>query len=247
VCCSETWVTIYQTAQRHIPEKYILHSHRRGNLKSHRTLQRLDAAEKLTDARFLKKFPEAYGIHKYVAMFTGPQHWSLSPASWMQSIQASCFFTIYFNIIFLPAPTSSMLLFSLRFYYQICYTFVLSPMQATWVAHLILLDVIIRKLCLTGSINYRASRYEVFSSLLSLHPSLMQIFSSAPCSHISSVYVGFEVITVVGLKSYTFWGITPCIRCFLPASCWYLMWLIFRHWRWRQYFPPKLQLIFSWL
>jgi hypothetical protein len=39
------------------------------------------------------------------------------------------------------------------------------------------------------SINYEAPRYAAFSTLASLHPSLVQIFSSAPCSETPSVYV----------------------------------------------------------
>jgi hypothetical protein len=34
---------------------------------------------------------------------------------------------------------------------------------------------------------------------------------------------------------------------FLPASWWLSAWLIFRHWRWRRYVPPKHQLSFNWL
>jgi hypothetical protein len=37
--------------------------------------------------------------------------------------------------------------------------------------------------------NYAAPRYAIFSTLPSLHPSLVQIFSSAPCSQMPSVYI----------------------------------------------------------
>jgi hypothetical protein len=33
----------------------------------------------------------------------------------------------------------------------------------------------------------------------------------------------------------------------LPASLWFLAWLILQRWRWRQNFPSKHQLTFNWL
>jgi hypothetical protein len=45
------------------------------------------------------------------------------------------------------------------------------------------------------STNYEAPPYTAFSTLLSLYPSLVQIFTSAPCSQTPSVY--FAVNTVI--------------------------------------------------
>jgi hypothetical protein len=72
------------------------------------------------------------------------------------------------------------------------------------------------------------------------------------------------------MKSSIFWGITPSSLfkiswrfgvtcrlhlqsqrigqaelCLLPASCWFLAWLILWPWRWRWYIPPKCRLTFS--
>jgi hypothetical protein len=42
---------------------------------------------------------------------------------------------------------------------------------------------------LAKNASYDVPHYAVFFSLLSIHPSSIQIFSSAPCSHTTSVYV----------------------------------------------------------
>jgi hypothetical protein len=48
--------------------------------------------------------------------------------------------------------------------------------------------------------------------------------------------VGFQVLTVVVVMNYVLWHITRCIRtCLLPASCWFLSWIILGHWRSRRY------------
>jgi hypothetical protein len=64
----------------------------------------------------------------------------------------------------------------------------LLPKRATCTPHLLLLDIII--------LNILSEEYKLWSSslcsflnLISLHPSSVQIFSSAPCSQTPSVYV----------------------------------------------------------
>jgi hypothetical protein len=79
-------------------------------------------------------------------------------------------------------------LFTSVFPYQCPICIPLLPIQATCTAHLILLNFII--LIIFGeSTSYEAPHYAVFSNLLSLHLSLVQIFSSAACSQMPHVYV----------------------------------------------------------
>jgi hypothetical protein len=73
--------------------------------------------------------------------------------------------------------------------------FVFSPMLATFPAHPILFGLIIQI----------RTRIQII-----LSPPWVQIFSSTPCSQTSSVYVGFEVLTAVVMKSTIFWDMTPC-------------------------------------
>jgi hypothetical protein len=79
-------------------------------------------------------------------------------------------------------------LFPSDFSTNILYTSIFVPIHATCLAHLIILDLIIL-IILSEEYKLRTPYYAVFSSLLSHHLSSVQIFSSAPCSRISSVYV----------------------------------------------------------
>jgi hypothetical protein len=61
-------------------------------------------------------------------------------------------------------------------------------MHVTCPAHLILLDFI--NLIIYGkSISYEAPHYAIFSNLLSLRSSSVQIFSSTPCFQTPTIYV----------------------------------------------------------
>jgi hypothetical protein len=62
-----------------------------------------------------------------------------------------------------------------------------------------------------------------------------------------------KVFKPLFMKSYIFWDITACSLlkfkfdklCLLPVSGKFLLWFIFRPWRWRQYFLPKSRVSFN--
>jgi hypothetical protein len=99
-----------------------------------------------------------------------------------------------------PSSTRSILMLSIHLYIGLpsgpfhassptnnLYTFLLSPIRATYSAHLILLDLIIL-IILGEESNPSSPRHAVLSAFPSLHPSSVQIFSSVPCSQTPSVY-----------------------------------------------------------
>jgi hypothetical protein len=119
-------------------------------------------------------------------MFTRALHWSLS---WARSIQ---------SIPHHPNSATSLLILSSHlcpglpcglypsgFPTKIIYEFLLSPIRATCPVHLDLIILII----FGEEYKLWSSSLCSFSNLLSLHPSSVQIFSSAPCSQTPSVYV----------------------------------------------------------
>jgi hypothetical protein len=90
---------------------------------------------------------------------------------------------IHFNIIH-QSVLFFLLVSLLLTFPPIFYMHSSSPIHATSLAHLILLELF--KLNLAKSTSYEAPHYEVFSNLSSLHLSLVKILSSALCSQTPS-------------------------------------------------------------
>jgi hypothetical protein len=70
--------------------------------------------------------------------------------------------------------------------------------------------------------------------------------------HFAGIYslcTGSEVLTAVNMNTRVFWDIGPCSlfrrNMLLPASLWFLAWLIHRPRRLRRCIPPKFRSIFN--
>jgi hypothetical protein len=139
--------------------------------------------EKLTGPQLVKKFPAFYGTGKFNATFTSVCHPFLS---WARSIQS-----------ILPHPTSWISILILSSYLRLSlpsylfpsgfsttplYTSLLSPIHATWPAHLILLGFITRTIYGEQHRSLSSSLYSflhspVTSSLLGPNIPLCTLFS----------------------------------------------------------------------
>jgi hypothetical protein len=102
-----------------------------------------DLLEKLTVTQLVKKFPALYGNRRFITVFTTVRQWSLPLARWIQftprqTITVICI-PILSSYLRLVRPIG---LFPSGFPSKILYSFLISPMFATWPAHLILLHLI---------------------------------------------------------------------------------------------------------
>ena len=98
--------------------------------------------EKLTGLQLVKKFPAFHATRRFITALTSVRHLSLSWASPIQSIYPHPTSYVHPNIIHPCMPRFPQWSLSLRFPHQDPIHPPLSPIRATYPAHLILLDFI---------------------------------------------------------------------------------------------------------
>ena len=154
--------------------------------------------EKLTGLQQVKKFPAFHGTRTFITAFTSIRHLSLSWASPIQSIYSHP--TSWRSILILSTHLRLGLvrgIFPSGFPTKTLYTPLSSPIRATCLAQLILLDFITRTILGEGYRSFRSSlcnllHSPVTSSLLGPNILLNTIFSNT-VSFLSSLNVSDQV------------------------------------------------------
>jgi hypothetical protein len=91
----------------------------------------------------VEKFPTFYGTRRFITVFTGARHLSLSSTRLIQSTPSHVYRKIHFNIAYHPRRGLPSGLFRSGFPTRIVYAFIISPIRVTCPAHPVLLDLII--------------------------------------------------------------------------------------------------------
>jgi hypothetical protein len=127
----------------------------------------------------LKNFQTFYGTRWFITVFSGAFHW---PVSWARSIQSVPlhFISLISNLI-LPYILPERALPPNPIFHFLPYVPNATPISFPLTSSFCLY--------LANSTSYEAPNNAVFSTLLSLHLSSVQIYSSAPCLQTPSVYV----------------------------------------------------------
>jgi len=118
----------------------------------------------LTGFKLVKKFPAFYGTRRFITAFTSAHYLSLSWATSIRSISPHP--TSWRSIIILSSHLRLVLpsgLFPSGFPTKTLYTPLLYPIRTTFLAHLILLDFITRRIL--GETLYSRKTYSSFEQL----------------------------------------------------------------------------------
>jgi len=125
--------------------------------------------EKIIGLQLVRKFPALHGTRRFITALTSVRHLSLSSASPNQFIYP--YPTSWRSILILSTHLRLGLpsgLFPYGFFTKALYTPLSSPVRATWLAHLILLDFITRTILAEEYKSFRSSLCNLLHSPVTL-------------------------------------------------------------------------------
>ena len=145
--------------------------------------------KELTGPKRVKKFPAFYGTRWFITAFTSARH-----LSWTRAIQSmpphptySRFFLILSSHLCLGLPSG---LLPSRLRTKTLYTALLSPLRATWPAHSVLLDLVIRLIYGERYISLSSSLCSLLHSSVPssfLRPNIfLSTYPQTPSAHVPS-------------------------------------------------------------